>query len=91
MAFLKNPQILILDEPTAALDAQSESEVQKGISNLINNKTTIIIAHRFSTVRNADKIIVLDKGKIAEYGNHSELMKLKGIYYGLYSLQKGLD
>lgn len=91
MAFLKNPRILILDEPTAALDAESEKKVQEGIGRLIRGKTTIIIAHRFSTVRNADKIVVLDKGKIAEFGNHVELMKKKGIYYDLYILQKGLD
>jgi len=91
MAFLKNPKILILDEPTAALDAQSEKDVQKGIQELIKGKTTIIIAHRFSTVKNADKIVVLDKGHVAEVGNHFELMNKKGIYYNLYSLQKGLD
>jgi len=91
MAFLKNPKILILDEPIAALDAESEKKVQEGIERLIEGKTTIIIAHRFSTVRNADKIVVLDQGKIAEYGNHAELMKKKGIYYNLYTLQKGLD
>lgn len=91
MAFLKNPKILILDEPTAALDAESEKKVQEGIERLIEGKTTIIIAHRFSTVRNADKIIVLDEGRIAETGNHEELMKKKGIYYNLYRLQKGLD
>lgn len=91
MAFLKNPKILILDEPTAALDAESEKKVQEGINRLIEGKTTVIIAHRFSTVRNADKIVVLDKGKIAEMGNHEELMKKKGIYHHLYSLQKGLD
>lgn len=91
MAFLKNPRILILDEPTAALDAESERKVQEGIDRLVKGKTTFVIAHRFSTVRNADKIVVLDKGKIAELGNHQELMKAKGIYYNLYSLQKGLD
>ena len=91
MAFLKNPKILILDEPTAALDAESERKVQQGINKLIEGKTTIIIAHRFSTVRNAHNIIVLDKGRIAEMGNHDQLMKKKGIYFNLYSLQKGLD
>jgi len=91
MAFLKNPKILILDEPTAALDAESERRVQQGINRLIEGKTTIIIAHRFSTVRNADKIVVLDSAGIAELGNHNELMKKKGIYYNLYMLQKGLD
>ncbi len=91
MAFLKNPKILILDEPTASLDAKSEKLVQEGIRNLIRNKTTIIIAHRFSTVREANKIVVLDKGRIAEQGNHKELMKKKGLYYELYSLQRGID
>jgi len=91
MAFLKNPKILILDEPTAALDAESERKVQEGIQRLIKGKTTIIIAHRFSTVRNANKIVVLEKGRIAEFGNHEELMKKKGIYSGLYKLQRGLD
>jgi len=91
MAFLKNPKILILDEPTAALDAESEKKVQEGINKLIKGKTTIIIAHRFSTVRNADKIVVLDKGQVAEVGNHKELIRKKGLYYKFYSLQKGLD
>lgn len=91
MAFLKNPEILILDEPTAALDAESEKKVQEGIDRLIEGKTTIIIAHRFSTVRNADKIIVLDKGGVAELGNHKELIRKKGLYHKFYSLQKGLD
>jgi len=91
MAFLKNPQILILDEPTAALDAESEKRVQEGINRLIKEKTTIIIAHRFSTVRKVDKIVVLDKGEITEIGNHDELIKKKGLYYKLYTLQKGLD
>jgi len=91
MAFLKNPKILILDEPTAALDAESEKRVQKGINELIEGKTTIIIAHRFSTLRNADKIVVLDKGRVAEVGNHEELIRKRGIYYKLYTLQKGLD
>jgi len=91
MAFLKNPRILILDEPTSALDAKSERSVQDGIKLLISGRTTVIIAHRFSTVKNVDKIVVLDKGKIIEVGNHEELMKKKGKYYELYSLQKGLD
>ncbi|MEK6819573.1 MAG: ABC transporter ATP-binding protein [Nanoarchaeota archaeon] len=91
MAFLKNPKILILDEPTSALDAESERKVQEGINRLIHGRTTIIIAHRFSTVRKANRIIVLDKGKIAEMGNHNELMRKKGIYHNLYSLQRGTD
>ncbi|MCK5321336.1 ABC transporter ATP-binding protein [Candidatus Pacearchaeota archaeon] len=91
MAFLKNPKILILDEPTSALDAKSERKVQEGIKHLISGRTTIIIAHRFSTVKHVDKIIVLDKGKIVEVGNHQELMRKRGKYYELYSLQRGLD
>jgi ABC-type multidrug transport system fused ATPase/permease subunit len=91
MAFLKNPKILILDEPTASLDAKSERAVQNGIKKLIAGRTTLIIAHRFSTVRNADKIIVLEKGRIIEEGNHEKLMKEKGKYCELYNLQKGLD
>lgn len=91
MAFLKNPKILILDEPTSALDAESESKVQEGINRLIKGRTTLIIAHRFSTVRKAHRIIVLDKGKVAEIGNHHQLMAKKGIYYSLYTLQKGID
>ena len=91
MAFLKNPRILVMDEPTSALDAKSERKVQEGINRLISGRTTIIIAHRFSTVKNVDRIVVLDKGKIIEVGNHEELMKKKGKYYELYSLQKGLD
>ena len=91
MAFLKNPKILILDEPTSALDAKSERNVQEGIKKLISGRTTVIIAHRFSTVKNVDKIVVLDKGKIIEVGNHKELMIKKGKYYELYSFQKGFD
>lgn len=91
MAFLKNPKILILDEPTSALDAKSERNVQEGLKRLISGRTTIIIAHRFSTVKNVDKIVTLEKGKIIEIGNHKELMKKKGKYYELYTLQRGLD
>ncbi len=91
MAFLKNPKVLILDEPTSALDAESEKIVQEGIKRLIKGRTTIIIAHRFSTVKNADKIVVLDQGKIVEVGKHEELMRKKGKYYHLYSLQMGLE
>lgn len=91
MAFLKNPKILILDEPTSALDAESEEKVQQGINGLIRGRTTIIIAHRFSTVKKADRIIVLANKKIVEVGDHQELMKKKGIYYKLYNLQTGID
>ncbi|RLG12277.1 hypothetical protein DRN73_02975 [Candidatus Pacearchaeota archaeon] len=87
MAFLKNPKILILDEPTSALDPESEEKVKKSIERLIKDRTTIIIAHRFSTIKKADEIIVLKNGRIVEKGNHFQLIKKRGEYYKLYSLQ----
>ena len=90
-AFLRNPKILILDEPTSALDAKSESYVQDALAKLMKDKTTLIIAHRLSTVRRADKIIVLEKGLVVETGKHNELMTIEnGIYRKLYDLQIGL-
>ncbi len=86
-ALLKDPPILILDEATSALDYESERLVQIALSNVMKNRTTFIIAHRLSTVRNADKIFVVDKGQIAETGTHEELSRLDGIYKKLYDLQ----
>lgn len=86
-AILKNPPILIFDEATSALDAQSEVLVQQAIDNLMSNRTAIVIAHRLSTIQRADRIVVLDKGKIAEIGRHQELLDKKGIYWRLYNLQ----
>ena len=86
-ALVKNPQILILDEATASLDSESEKKVHNAIDNVIKDRTVIVIAHRLSTIINADKIIVMDKGKIVEQGNHSELINLDGIYKKLYELQ----
>lgn len=86
-AVLKNPPILILDEATSALDTESEKLVQEALENLMKERTSIIIAHRLSTVRNADEIIVLSKGEIIERGNHEELMLKKGHYHRLCSLQ----
>lgn len=86
-ALLKNPQILIFDEATSALDTESELLVQGAINNLMKDRTTLVIAHRLSTIINADKILVLDKGKIVEHGNHSRLMENNGLYQRLYSMQ----
>ena len=86
-ALVKNPQILILDEATASLDSESEKKVHNAIDNVIKDRTVIVIAHRLSTIINADKIIVMDKGKIVEQGNHLELINLDGIYKKLYEIQ----
>ena len=86
-AVLKNPPILVLDEATSALDSESEKLVQNALENLMKNKTSIVIAHRLSTIQKADKIIVLEKGKIIESGVHKELMKNDGIYSNLVKMQ----
>jgi subfamily B ATP-binding cassette protein MsbA len=86
-AILKNPKILILDEATSALDSKSELLVQGALKKLIKGRTTFVIAHRLSTIQNADKILVLDKGRIVESGKHRMLIKKKGLYYKLFSLQ----
>lgn len=86
-ALIHNPRILILDEATAALDTETEKLIQDAINKMTQGRTTIAIAHRLSTLRNADKILVIDHGKICEYGTHSELLDKKGIYYGLVMAQ----
>lgn len=87
-AVLKNPPILILDEATSSLDTESERLVQDAINNMMKKRTSIVIAHRLSTIRHADEIIVLQKGEIAERGNHNELMAKGGIYRRLVELQE---
>ena len=87
-ALLKDPEILILDEATSALDSQSEKAVQKALETLMENRTSIVIAHRLSTVMHADKIVVLDKGEIVEIGTHQELIANKKLYYSLIQLQE---
>ncbi len=86
-AFFRNAPVLVLDEPTAAIDAKAESEIFGRVERLSKDKTVIIISHRFSTVRNADKIYVIDNGQIKESGSHEELIKLDGQYATLFKLQ----
>lgn len=86
-AFFRDAPILILDEPTSAIDAKAEYEIFEKVQQLQKDKTVIIISHRFSTVRNADRILVLDEGKIIEEGNHETLMKKKGLYEELFTIQ----
>ncbi len=83
-ALLKNPTILILDDSTSSVDMETEFEIQKGLEKVMKNRTTFIIAHRISSVKDADEIIVLDDKRIAERGNHQSLMEKKGLYYQMY-------
>jgi len=86
-AILHNPRILILDEATASMDTETERKIQASLNSLVKGRTTIIIAHRLSTLRDADYLVVIDEGKMAESGTHSELINKKGIYYNLYKIQ----
>ncbi|SHI83694.1 ATP-binding cassette, subfamily B [Clostridium amylolyticum] len=88
-ALLKNPSILILDDTTSAVDMETEYKIHKELNSLYNNKTTFIIAHRLSSVKDADEILVLDKGEIIERGTHKELINKKGYYYSVYLTQFG--
>jgi ATP-binding cassette subfamily B protein len=87
-ALLINPRILILDEATSAVDTETEKEIQKALDNLVLGRTTIAIAHRLSTLRKADRLVVMDRGEIVEIGNHDELMAREGHYYRLYQAQQ---
>ena len=84
---LSNKQILILDEATSSVDTRTEKIIQEAMDKLMENRTSFIIAHRLSTVRNADKIIVIENGTIIEQGTHEELLKQKGYYYNTLNTQ----
>jgi len=87
-AIIRNPKVIIFDEATSALDSASEKEIQNAIDYLTADRTTFIVAHRLSTIRNADRIAVIDKGKCVEYGTYDDLMKAKGAFYKLQQLQQ---
>ena len=88
-AVLKNAPLLVLDEATSAVDNETEAALQRSIRRISKDRSTLIIAHRLSTVRNADSIVVLDNGKIVESGTHNELVSLNGLYYRLWNVQTG--
>ena len=90
-ALLHNPRILILDEATASVDVATEQQIQQALGKLTEGRTTIAIAHRLSTLRNADRLVVLDQGRIVEQGTHTELMAKRGVFYDLVQLQQAMD
>jgi ATP-binding cassette, subfamily B, bacterial MsbA len=86
-AVLKDAPILILDEATSQLDTESEAVIARALANLMQGRTTLVIAHRLSTVRRADRIVVLDRGRIVEQGSHQELLTRRGLYRRLHEMQ----
>ena len=90
-SMLKNAPLIILDEATASLDADNEQAIQKALSELCRGKTTLVIAHRLKTVRNADQIFVIDNGEIKERGTHAELLAQQGLYYRMIHAQPSSD
>ena len=83
-----DPRILVLDEATSSIDTETERHIQNGIKELIRGRTSIIIAHRLSTLKHVDKILILKEGQMAEYGTQKELLQEQGIYWKLYNLQE---
>jgi ATP-binding cassette subfamily B protein len=88
-AFARNPQLILFDEATSYIDSSTELAIQQAVETLMKNRTSLVVAHRLSTVRNAHRIIVLNRGRIIETGDHSKLMKRKGFYCKLQQLQNG--
>jgi ABC-type multidrug transport system fused ATPase/permease subunit len=88
-AILADPRILILDEATSSLDSRAESMIQEALERLMKGRTTLVIAHRLSTITNADRIIVVEAGRLVESGTHSELLAMRGAYYGMFMEQYG--
>ena len=86
-AYLSNPNILILDEATSSIDSESEQWIQKATAKLVEGRTSLLVAHRLNTVRDAHKIVVLDQGSIVEQGTHEELVAMKGAYHKLFEMQ----
>jgi subfamily B ATP-binding cassette protein MsbA len=89
--FLKNPAVVVLDEATSSLDSESERLVEAAMEDLLRGRTTLIIAHRLSTVRRADRVVVLDRGRVVEEGTHAELLAEGGVYARLYEVQFGFE
>ena len=90
-AALSKAPILVLDEATSSVDTRTERHIERGMDRLMENRTTVVIAHRLSTVRNSNAIMVLENGEIIERGSHDELLELRGRYYELYTGKKELD
>ena len=84
---LYDPKIILLDEATSSIDSESEAMIQKAISEILKNRTSIVVAHRLSTIKEVDKIIVIDSGEIKEIGNHKDLIQSNGFYNKLYEMQ----